>query len=87
MYPPSPLLRACESCKLSRNLTECGLQAARREGDSVLALHLFDVGEGLVKKLVSLVPWTQARDLPSGSCSVYARSRESKYDGQRMSRA
>jgi hypothetical protein len=56
MYPPTPLLRVCESCKLCRCLTECGLQAARGKGDSVLALHLFDVGEGPVEKLVSLVP-------------------------------
>ena len=56
MYPPTPLLHICECCKLCRSLTECGLQAARGEGDSVLALHLFDVGEGPVKKLVSLVP-------------------------------
>jgi len=27
------------------SLTECGLQAARREGDSVLAPYLFDIGE------------------------------------------
>ncbi len=47
MYPPTPLLRVCESCELCRSLTEYGLQAARGEGDSVLALHLFDVGGGV----------------------------------------